>query len=217
MARVSRRESTARTRERLLDAAAEVFAEKGFAGASIDEIALRAGHTKGAVYSHFSGKDDLFLALIDHQLGADRIGPDGGLDDIGDAAALLGRLRAADVMPSHGDRTRFLLFSEFRLYALRNPEVGRRLAEWERAALAELAERVDVIVQQLDLTPPVPAARLAALLQCLGAGLELFHHLDPDGPTRASIADAIRLVLAASPAGEAAATAAAPPDAAGAA
>lgn len=198
MARVSRTMSTARTRERLLDAAAEVFAERGFAGASIDEIAVRAGHTKGAVYSHFTGKDDLFIALIDSHLAVKGAELDDGFDGVTDVAGLLRRLRAADVMPTHGDRTRFLLFSEFRLYALRHPEVGRRLADWERSALAEMEKRVEQLIQRLGLTPPVPAVRLAALLQSLGAGLEMFHHLDPDGPTRASITDALEIVLAAS-------------------
>src|SRR5687767_12383789 len=119
MARVSRTRSTARTRERLLDAAAEVFAERGFAGASIDEIAVRAGHTKGAVYSNFEGKDDLFLALIDSRLAVKAAELDDGFDGVTDVAGLLGRLRADDVMPAHGDRTRYLLLSEFRLYALR--------------------------------------------------------------------------------------------------
>jgi AcrR family transcriptional regulator len=198
MARVSRTKSTARTRQRLLDAAAEVFAERGFAGASIDEIAVRAGHTKGAVYSNFTGKDDLFIALIDSHLTLEAAEIDDGFDSVTDVAGLLGRLRSADVMPTHGDRTRFLLFSEFRLYALRHPDVARRLADWERSALAEMEKRVDGVLQRLGLTPPLPAVRLAALLQSLGAGLEMFHHLDPDGPTKASLTDALEIVLAAS-------------------
>src|ERR1035438_3365086 len=53
-----------RTREHLLAAAAEVFAERGFHGASLDEVAAVAGFTKGAVYSNFKNKEDLFLALF---------------------------------------------------------------------------------------------------------------------------------------------------------
>ena len=198
MGRVSRTESAARTRERLLDAAAEVFAEKGFAGASIDEIAERAGHTKGAVYSNFANKDDLFLALIDSHL---TVKPVDHLDvttaELGDPETLQRELRPTDVMPTHGDRTTFLLFSEFRLYALRNPEVGRRLADRDRSALAALEARVEGLLGRMGLTLPLPAVRLAALLQCLGAGLEFFHHLDPDGPTKSSLTDALDITLAA--------------------
>lgn len=56
------------TRTRILDAAARVFAEQGYAGATLDQVAADAGMTKGAVYWHFSGKSDLFLALCDRSL-----------------------------------------------------------------------------------------------------------------------------------------------------
>src|ERR1700675_4137539 len=52
------------TREYLLEAAARVFAEHGYHGASLDEVAAVAGFTKGAVYSNFKNKEDLFLALF---------------------------------------------------------------------------------------------------------------------------------------------------------
>src|SRR5580704_14433973 len=52
------------TRDHLLAAAAQVFAERGFHGASLDEVAAVAGFSKGAVYSNFKNKEDLFLALF---------------------------------------------------------------------------------------------------------------------------------------------------------
>ncbi len=55
----------AQTRQYLLQAAAQVFAERGFHGASLDEVAAAAGFTKGAVYSNFKNKEDLFLALLE--------------------------------------------------------------------------------------------------------------------------------------------------------
>ena len=55
------------TRQHLLDAAAIVFARKGFHGATLDEVAKLAGFTKGAVYSNFKSKDDLFLALLEQK------------------------------------------------------------------------------------------------------------------------------------------------------
>ena len=53
------------TRALLLDAAEEVFAEKGFTPATLDDIAHTAGYTKGAIYKHFAAKEDLFLAVSD--------------------------------------------------------------------------------------------------------------------------------------------------------
>src|SRR5438477_12871049 len=56
------------TRQHLLEAAAMVFARDGFQGSSLDEVAATAGFTKGAVYSNFRSKDDLFLALLDDRI-----------------------------------------------------------------------------------------------------------------------------------------------------
>ena len=69
--RISRKESQLQTRERLLDAALEVFSRRGYYAASVDEIAAEAGYSKGAVYSNFSNKEELFLALIDRRFAKD--------------------------------------------------------------------------------------------------------------------------------------------------
>ena len=66
--RLTRAQQQERTREKLLAAAADVFAEHGFDGASIDEIASRAGFTRGAFYSNFSDKTDLLVTLCDRRI-----------------------------------------------------------------------------------------------------------------------------------------------------
>ena len=55
------------TRERLLDAASEVFGERGFAAATVEEVCERAGFTRGAFYSNFATKEELLLALLDRE------------------------------------------------------------------------------------------------------------------------------------------------------
>src|SRR3954449_13192741 len=72
-ARVDRRTRTARAegrdgREALLEAALQVFAERGYRDSSVDDIAERAGYSKGALYWHFSSKDDLFFALLEERI-----------------------------------------------------------------------------------------------------------------------------------------------------
>ncbi|MDX3003888.1 TetR family transcriptional regulator [Kribbella solani] len=64
---IPRAESQARTRERLLAAAAELFAERGVHGASVEQIAERAGYTRGAFYGNFAGKPELVAALLDER------------------------------------------------------------------------------------------------------------------------------------------------------
>src|SRR5438552_3631727 len=66
--RLTREQSKANTRERLLDAARSVFARSGFHGASVEEIASRAGYSTGALYSNFDGKEDLFLVLMEREI-----------------------------------------------------------------------------------------------------------------------------------------------------
>ena len=64
MSEISARRSA--TRDRLVDAALGVFAEKGVVGASVEEISEAAGFTRGAFYSNFESKDELCLAALDH-------------------------------------------------------------------------------------------------------------------------------------------------------
>ena len=65
MARSRREDYTEATRRALLDSAAGAFVDRGFADASLDEIARAARLTKGALYHHFAGKQDLFRAVFE--------------------------------------------------------------------------------------------------------------------------------------------------------
>ena len=130
------------TREHLLAAAAEVFAERGFHGASLDEVAAVAGFTKGAVYSNFKNKEDLFLALFkanyDREMDAIRA----ALNDsevppearISDFVALIRD------QSTQGGRNFNLLYQEFWLYAARNPEVRKELTRIDDEGAQALAE-----------------------------------------------------------------------------
>lgn len=110
----------AEVRERLLVAGAQVFAEQGVHEARLDEIAARAGFSKGAVYSNFSSKEDLVAEVMQRQtnlvLGSLRelVRADIAAVDIGDVVrAAFGR---------HDQTAQFALLSEFRGYAMRRPE-----------------------------------------------------------------------------------------------
>jgi AcrR family transcriptional regulator len=118
------------TRSLLLDAAEAVFAEKGFTPATLDDIADTAGYTKGAIYKHFTAKEDLFLAVSDRYWrryfdnfaevlsGATELGAR-ELDEI----AQRWRQLSADRGAEHA-----ALGLEFTLYLLRNPEAKQRVA-----------------------------------------------------------------------------------------
>src|SRR5437879_13494384 len=66
--RLLREESRRQTRERLLEAAAIVFSRQGFDATSVDQVAEEAGFSKGAVYSNFASKEELFMVLLDRHL-----------------------------------------------------------------------------------------------------------------------------------------------------
>lgn len=123
----SRAEQQRRTRAALLDAGARVFARDGFHGASLDRIAAEAGYSKGAVYSNFSSKADLFLAVIDRQVEqAARPPLWDPFDD--DAAARQHELDAQ--LTGGADLARTQLASvEFIAAAARDPELLARLEE----------------------------------------------------------------------------------------
>jgi AcrR family transcriptional regulator len=68
---VARQDRAERTRNAILDAAAEMFDERGFNGASLSDILAKAGVTKGALYFHFTSKEELARAIIEEQWGWD--------------------------------------------------------------------------------------------------------------------------------------------------
>lgn len=73
MARLTREQSQAQTREKLLASAQEMVGLHGYEGASVDRIAEEAGYSKGAFYSNFSNKEDIFLQLLEYNAGNDVI------------------------------------------------------------------------------------------------------------------------------------------------
>ena len=114
------------TQARLLDAAEEVFVRDGYEAAQLDEIAARAGRSKGAVYTHFRSKEDLFLALFEHRTRSfiDRL-----LNDLRNCATRkqsLATFREFYVGLA-SDRTWPILTLEFKLFAIRHPESKERL------------------------------------------------------------------------------------------
>src|SRR5437016_11788706 len=108
----SREEKKARTRTRLLDAAATVFARRGFAAASLDEVAEEASLTKGAVYSNFESKDDLIVALLDERLDRRLLGVATAVDPAGNVEQQATQAAAAYLKVIERERESYLLAAE---------------------------------------------------------------------------------------------------------
>jgi AcrR family transcriptional regulator len=178
---VSRVERRRQTRAAVLEAAARVFATRGFAGASTEEIAAEAGFTRGAVYSNFADKTDLFLAVLDQRLDSRAAEVAALVEGTDDPAAFFAALAAANEdRPDGEERTWELLRVEFRLYAARNPEVRDRLVEANRRLLDWVADAVRAVFERAGIDPPLPYGELGAIVQGLDEGLCMLRIIDPD-------------------------------------
>ena len=178
--RLSRAESQARTRAALVDAAAFVFAARGFEGATMDEIAAEAGFTRGAVYSNFADKADLFLAVLDERLEARAAEVGGLLEGAAGPGDFFVALAAADAGRGDEERTWELLRAEFRLYAARHPEVRERLVEANRRLLDWVTSAVRALFEAAGVEPPLPYEELGAIVQALDEGLCMLRLVDPE-------------------------------------
>jgi AcrR family transcriptional regulator len=174
--RLTRAEAKARTREQLLDAAAVVFARKGYVGASVEEIAESAGYSIGALYSNFASKEQLFLELMAAR-GERRASAVAEMLDTGDPVdALAGLLERA------GDRDPDLvaLRAEFWLYAVRNPEAMGALRAQQRQQVDGLLGVISAAMERRGTPPGVPAAEVAAVVLAMFQGLVRQRRIDPD-------------------------------------
>jgi AcrR family transcriptional regulator len=164
----------ARNRRLLLDAALDVFRAMGYSRASLDAIADRAGFSKGAVYSHFQGKADLFLSLLEDQI-AERAADQRALEDAADVrrafVEIFGRSR-------HDPAWRLALL-EFRVVAARDPELNARYAAAHRTTLAGIVEALDHLHRRLGVRPHRPLDQLAVAGFALDVGGFLEDVADP--------------------------------------
>ncbi len=167
------------TREHLLDAAAIVFARDGYHGASLDDVAAAAGFTKGAVYSNFKSKEDLFLALLDHRIDLQTAAFSAELH--APAASDEEQLpRIQDLIAGSFDRDQGALHYEFMAYAARNPETRAKLADRARRGRDAAIRLITDEHERLGTAPAYPIPVLAQIMLSLFDGLANLWFLDPE-------------------------------------
>lgn len=182
-------------RQELLSAAAEVFVERGFHDTSVDEVAERAGYSKGTVYWHFAGKEDLFLALVEERVHRPtreliellRSAP--GSQDMAPEA----NRRFAELLS--GQREWLVLDHEHWLRAVRDPELREREAAGRRELRTALAGALAARVKTLGGGPiGVDPERIATAIMALDAGLAQQALIDPDAVPGDLFGDTIALI-----------------------
>jgi AcrR family transcriptional regulator len=170
--RETRSERSARIREELIVAAARVFRRDGFHGASLDRVSAEAGYTKGAVYSNFEGKDDLFFAVYDRQVAGrfDELTEAFDLGGVREAIQRYRRLVDEDLAWS-------ILLVEFAAYASRHPHLQAALAERSRALTARVADHMGSSVSE----DPDVIDRISLAALIVSTGVTVRRVVDPEG------------------------------------
>jgi AcrR family transcriptional regulator len=180
--RLTRQQRRERTRSHLLDAAGRVFARRGLAQASVDEVAADAGFTKGAVYANFASKEELFLAMLDARF-AIRLDELDRILAAHESSQPEEQARAAaqdffDYLKADPEWER--LFFEAALHASRHEDFRREL----QARYAAMRERMAAILRARAhaalLDPPVPFDQLAMMLFAMGNGVAFERLVEPD-------------------------------------
>lgn len=193
--RLTREESREQTRQRLLAAAAELFAERGVNGTSVEQIAERAGFTRGAFYGNFDGKHELVVELLRRRTQREAEEVTALRDGVGSFAEMMDRLRAWNVERAEHLGGWLTLRTELALYALRNPEARPLIGEGEKSTRALLETSVKTELAARGVEPPADPAFLALILHALEDGLLLQRFLSPEGTGDEDVVDAVQLLM----------------------
>ena len=163
------------TRQRLLDAAAEVFAERGYEGATLADIARRAGFTTGAIYSRFRDKAELLLAVVERILASlQEAAVEAATGE--DLGALSSRFTDAESASMRA------LVLEAHVAARRNPAVGEVLRRFQSDRLDALTRTVKEAQSAGEIDPGVDAGTVATLFMAIPLGLVLLDTAGVDLP-----------------------------------
>ena len=188
------------TRARLVEAAAAVFAEKGYDRAGVQEIARRAGLTTGAIYGRFTGKADLLQQAIESRTTdeLDELFASHAFD--GRATDILKVVGAHLVTPCPEDEDEGALLLEAFIAARRDPEVMASLRTLLDERAARLAELVEVAKVDGSVDPALDTESIVMFCHAVGLGFLLFDAISSSFPGPAPWEQLIsRLVAALAP------------------
>jgi AcrR family transcriptional regulator len=178
--RLSREQSREQTRERLLDAAHAVFTQKGLALTSVEDISGAAGYSRGAFYSNFEDKTELFFELLrreDENIDQDfhRLlsGP------VTDPAALQEQVASYYAGLFRGDKCS-LLWMEARIVALRDEKFRAQFNGFLEERYLQIAKFVEIYSALTGTTPAAPPREIAIGLMALCEGVSFSHRCAPD-------------------------------------
>jgi AcrR family transcriptional regulator len=175
---LTRAERREQTRDDLVAAADRCFVQGGFLPTSLDQIATSAGYTKGAVYSNFASKEDLFFAVYERRADAAAAQMEERLE--GDAVAGLERISADTTGRRGRDDGWLAVFFEFWAHVIRHPELRARFAEIHRRVQLPVADAFERIAAERGVELPDAALPLAVAGGAMQIGLALERLTQPE-------------------------------------
>lgn len=181
--RLTRQEKQAQTRERLLEAAERVFLRRGLQGSSVEEISAEAGYTRGAFYSNFESKDELFVELL-HTRVYDRYAKM-AVEAEKQSGTPRERLRwgierMRDMYQEDDGDWLLRLWLECVTQAARDDEFRKLAATFWSGNRALLAEQTREVFKEVGQKLPLPPAQIATAMIALDVGLVVQHMVDPE-------------------------------------
>jgi len=192
--RLTREESREQTTKHLLDAGQKLIAQKGLSATSVEDIAAAAGYSRGAFYSNFDTKFDLFIEILrrDHLETHDRFMA--VCDDNISFDQLVARLRDLYGLQYREDES-FLNWAEARMLAARDPEFRARLHEVDTEKRGQINDLVEYIFKRAGGRPPLPPAAMAMGFVSLIEGVKLTMMAAPGDITPADAEAVLSLFL----------------------
>jgi AcrR family transcriptional regulator len=181
VARTTRAESRERTRAALRAAAAELVAAQGLQGTSIEQIAERAGFSRGAFYANYRTKEELFAELLQERVYAVyRTFAKEWRDSTDRATPRETGERLAAIIGAPEGRWLFTLWLELISHAARHPEFRTIAAEFWRGTRALAAEGIRDEYAAHGEQPPIAPEAIATASIALDLGLAIQHSVDPE-------------------------------------
>jgi AcrR family transcriptional regulator len=177
--RLSRAEQNDRNRALLLSAALQVFLSHGYHAATLEQIADEAGLSKGAVYSRFESKADMFLALLTDRIAARAAENAAAVAELASSGTVAGLVELAWQAERATPGWR-LLVTEFRVLAARDPALNRRYAAAHATTVDGIASVLSAMAERDGISLGIPARQLAELMLAVETGIALEQLASPD-------------------------------------
>jgi len=178
--RARTRPTRSETRERILQAALDVFSARGIAATSVNDVAAAAGLTKGAVYSSFASKDELVLAMMEEHALQRLNAALAGFEETTDVHAAIGKVGTVLINAIHTDAAWHRLLAEYFALSYRDPERREELRRRRRDARSTVARALARLAETGGVDLPLPADDLAVVVLALSNGLGIEAGMDPD-------------------------------------